>query len=85
MYTYMDYGRLEQPFILLSCVCTMYVLYVCWKQILWKSGTFSMSVVLTQPWNTTITDWDWDCRILQLYNEIFSCGVITLLDNSSKL
>ena len=84
MYTYMDYGRLEQPFILLSCVCTM---YVCWKQILWKSGTFSMSVVLTQPWNTwnTIADWDWDCRILQLYNEIFSCGVITLLDNSSKL
>ena len=82
MYTYMDYGRLEQPFILLSCVCTM---YVCWKQILWKSGTFSMSVVLTQPWNTTITDWDWDCRILQLYNEIFSCGVITLLDSSSKL
>ena len=69
MYTYMDYGRLEQPFIVLSCVCTMYVLYVCWKQILWKSGTFSMSVVLT----------------LQLYNEIFSCGVITLLDNSSKL
>ena len=82
MYTYMDYGRLEQPFILLSCVCTM---YVCWKQILWKSGTFSMSVVLTQPWNTTITDWDWDCRILQLYNEIFSCGVITLLDSGSKL